>query len=138
MIIFGMAAARRRMREHQGIAPRRASLPLWRLVLGEAAWALRELAREPVVVVALLAGAVTGLAVLGAAAPGPVVPWPGRVVVALFVGLLVARAVAHRRERRDAEPGHEPAVAATEVVGALAGLVLLGWLTAWLWAVVAG
>src|SRR6056297_2906310 len=100
MIIVGMASARRRMRQHQDIPPRRPHLPLWRLLLGEAAWALRQVVREPRILAALLVGAAATLAVLGAAAPGPVLPWTGRIVVALLVGLALARGTWAWLERR--------------------------------------
>ena len=141
-MIIGMAAARRLMRQHQGIPPRRPRLPLWRLLLGEAGWVLRELVRAPLVVVALLAGGVAAVAVLDAAAPGPVLPWPGRLVVGLLVGLAIARGTwswVRRRRRRDARGTRRPApqVAATELVAALVTLVLVGWLAVWLVALLA-
>jgi hypothetical protein len=136
MIILSIASARRRMREHQGIPQPRPRLPLWRLVLGELGWALQQLVREPRVLVALVVGAVATVAVLDAEAPGPMLPWPGRVVVGLVAGLALARGTwawirrgdAARSERR----GGTPAVAATEVVAALVGVVLVGWLLVWL------
>ena len=136
MIILGMAAARRSMREHQGIPPRQPQQPLWRLLLGEAGWALRELAGEPRVLGVLLIGAVVTPALLGAAAPGPVLPWPGRIVVGLVVGLALARGawtwVRRDRDPDSARPDAAPAIAATEVVAGLVALVLAGWLVAWL------
>ena len=138
MFIVG-TAARRAMRRHQGLPPPRGPrLPLWRLLLGEAAWALQELGREPLVLGALLLGWAGTIAVLGSTAPGPVLPWPGRILLALLAGLVVARgawAWLRRRARsasRDGRAEVRPGVAATEVVAALAGLVLLGWLLVWL------
>lgn len=134
MIIVGMASARRRMRQHQDIPPRLPRLPLWRLLLGEAVWALRQLVGEPRVIAALLVGGGLTLAVLDATAPGPALPWPGRIVVAMLVGHALARGMWTWLERR-AEGGgfgHAPAEAVTEVVGALVGLVLVGWLGVWL------
>lgn len=137
MIIVGMAAARRRMRQHQNIPPRVTRTPLWRLLLGEVRWAFVELVREPWVLAALLIGAGVTPAVLGDGAPGLVLPWPGRILIGLLVGLALARgtwtwirrrARAARGVRRDVAAG----VAATEVVAALAGLVLLAWLVVWL------
>lgn len=140
MILIGMAAARRAMRRHQDVPPPRATrLPLWRLVLGEAAWAVRQLVGEPRVLAALLLGVAATLAVLDAAAPGPVLPWPGRTLLALLAGLVVARGASARVHRRStpASPGDDgagpgPGIAVTEVVAALAGMVLLGWLATWL------
>lgn len=136
MIIMGVAAARRRMRQHQHIPPPAPRQPLWRLVLGEARWALGQLAREPRVLVALLVGATLTPALLDEVAPGPVLPWPARIVVGLLVGLALARGVwawIGRRSHvaRADRPDLVPAVAATEVVAALTSLVLLGWLAVW-------
>ena len=135
MIIVGMAAARRRMRQHQGIPPRTPREPLRKLLLGEAGWALRQLVHEPRVLAALLVGGAVSLAVLDAAAPGPVLPWPGRVVVSMLSGLALARGTWAwiRRRARAARrgPGAAPAVAATEVVAALTGLLLVVWLVVW-------
>lgn len=137
MIIPGIAGVRRAMRRHQAIPPRRPRLPLWRLVLGEVWWAIQQLWHEPRVLVALLVGGPVTVAVLGATAPGPVLPWPGRIVTALVAGLALARGtwawIKRRRSRtgssqRDAAPG----VAATEVVAGLVALVLVGWLVVWL------
>jgi hypothetical protein len=136
MIILSIASARRRMREHQGIPQPRPRLPLWRLVLGELGWALQQLVREPRVLAALLVGAVATIAVLDAAAPGPMLPWPGRVVVGLLAGLALARGVWAWIRRGDAPrpegPGGLPGVAATEVVAVLVGVVLMGWVLVWL------
>lgn len=139
MIVIGMAAARRSMRRHQGIPPRRPRQPLWRLLLGEAGWALRQLIGEPLVLGGLVVGGAVTLVVLGAAAPGPSVPLAARVVVALLVGLAIAHGTwAWVRRRGSTVEGREQAgVAATEVVAAVAGLVLLGWLGVWLVATVA-
>lgn len=136
MIIFGMAAARRRLRQHQDIPQRVPHKPLWRLLLGEATWAFDQLVRAPRVLVALLIGAVVTPVLLGAMAPGPVLPWPGRVLVGLLVGLALARgtwAWIRRRARaaHDVRRNIAPGVAAAEIVAALAGLVLLGWLVVW-------
>ena len=137
MIFVGMAAVRRRMRKHQHIPARVPPTPLWRLLLGEARWAFTQLSREPRVLVALLVGAAVTPALLGAAAPGPVLPWPGRILVGLLVGLALTHgtwAWIRRRARaaRGVQQELAPGVAATEVVAALVGLVLLGWLVAWL------
>ena len=135
-MIVGMAAARRLMRQHQEIPPRRPRLPLWRLLLGEVAWALRELVREPFVLAGLLGGGVLAVVLLDAAAPGPVLPWPGRIVVGLLVGLAIARGVWTWRRRGSQRQGSGragPVVAATEVVAALVTLVLVGWLAVWAW-----
>ena len=139
-MIVGMAAARRLMRQHQGIPPRRPRQPLWRLLLGEAAWALGQLVREPLLLVVLLVGGALAVAVLDAAAPGPVLPWPGRIVVGLLVGLALARGTWTWLRRRTARPRTRqaaPQVAATEVVASLVTLVLLGWLAAWAWSLLA-
>ena len=139
-MIFGMAAARRLMRQHQGIPPRRPTLPLWRLALGEAGWALRQLVRVPLVGAALLVGGVLAVVLLDAAAPGPVLPWPGRVVVGLLVGLALARGTWTWVRRSARDPGARstaPAVAATEVAAALVTLVLVGWLGVWAWSLLA-
>jgi hypothetical protein len=134
MIILSIASARRRMREHQGIPQPRPRLPLWRLLLGELGWALQQLVREPRLLMALLVGAVATIAVLDAEAPGPMLPWPGRVVLGLVAGLALARGTWAWIRRGDAAPSRSgtPAVAATEVVAALVGLVLVGWLLVWL------
>lgn len=137
MVMIGIAAARRLMRQHQGEPTGRGPrLPLWRLLLGEVLWALRQLRREPRVLGALVVGVGATLAVFGAAAPGPVLPWPGRVLVSLAVGLVLARgawAWISRGGRRVHQSDQEsaPAVAATEVVALTAAAVLLGWLLVW-------
>lgn len=139
MIIVGMTAARRAMRRHQGLEPPpRHHLPLWRLLLGELLWALRQLWEEPRVLAALVVGGVGSFAVLGDPAPGPVLPLPGRFVVSLVGGLVLARGVWAWIRRGRADPvqtaagARKPAVAATELVGLVAAVVLLGWLVLWL------
>jgi hypothetical protein len=137
VIFLGMATARRLMRRHQGLPeapPPRRRLPLWRLMLGELRWALEQLWGEPRVGAGLAVGTLITLSLLGAAAPGPVLPWPGRVVVSLLVGLVIARG-AWAMTSRDRSPSRGPEVApdlaATEVV-ALAVVGILGvWLAAW-------
>lgn len=78
-----------------------------------------------------------GLAVLDAAAPGPVLPGPARVAVSLLAGLALARGAwtwtrCGSRVGDGAIEGDGAVVAATEVVGALVAAVLVGWLLAWL------
>lgn len=140
MIIIGMTAARRAMRRHQGLAPPPTHhLPLWRLLLGEFLWALRQLWEESRVLAALVVGGVGTFAVLGDPAPGPVLPVPGRLLVALVGGLVLARGVWAWIQRRLVQRtqattagAKRPAVAATEVVGFIAAVVLLVWLVLWL------
>ncbi len=136
MMFAAAAAVRLLMRSHQRIPPRAPRQPLWRLLLGEARWALEQLVREPLVLVALLVGGLLTPVLLGEIAPGPVLPWPARILVGLLVGLALARgtwAWITRRVRTETakHPDHVPGVAATEVVAALASLVLLGWLVVW-------
>ncbi len=137
-MIIGMTAARRVMRRHQGLElPPRHRLPLWRLLLGELSWALRQLWEEPRVLIALAAGAVATFAVLGEPAPGPVLPLPGRLLVSLIGGLALARGMWAWTQRGRTSPGRTavredaPAIAATEVVGLVAAVVLLVWLVLW-------
>lgn len=144
MIIIGMSAARRAMRRHQGLEPPpRHHLPLWRLLLGELLWALRQLWEEPRVLAALLVGGVGTFAVLGDPAPGPVLPVPGRLVISLVGGLVLARGIWAWRQRGRVDPVQHaagvtrPALAATELVGLVAAVVLLGWLVLWLVTLVA-
>lgn len=138
-MIIGMTAARRVMRRHQGLEPPpKHRLPLWRLLLGELLWALRQLWEEPRVLAVLTLGAVATFAVLGAPAPGPVLPLPGRILVALIGGLVLARGTWAWTQRGRTSPGgtavreDAPAIAATEVVGLAAAVVLLVWLVLWL------
>lgn len=139
-MIFGMTAARRVMRRHQGLdAPVRHRLPLWRLLLGELLWALRQLWEEPRVLAALLAGGIGTFAVFGELAPGPFLPLPGRLLVALVGGHVLARAAwawTRRDRTRSAQVtsagAKQPAVALTEVVGVVAAATLLVWLVLWL------
>lgn len=138
MIIIGMSAARRAMRRHQGLeVPPRHRLPLWRLLLGELLWALRQLWEEPRVLAVLALGGVATFAVLGDPAPGPVLPLPGRLLASLVGGLALARGVWAWIQRGRSRPGsgstgeHAPAIAATEVVGVAAAGVLLVWLVLW-------
>lgn len=139
MIIIGMGAVRRAMRRHQGLEPPpRHHLPLWRLLLGELLWALRQLWEELRVLAVLVIGGVGTFAVLGDPAPGPVLPLPGRLLVALAGGLVLARGVWAWIQRGRAGPvrtatgTRKPAVAATELVGLVAAVVLLVWLVLWL------
>lgn len=137
MIIIGMTAARRAMRRHQGLeVPPRHRLPLWRLLLGELLWALRQLWEEPRVLAVLALGGLVTFAVLGDPAPGPVLPLPGRLLASLVGGLALARGAWAWIQRGQTRPGRSagedaPAIAATEVVAVAAAVVLLVWLVLW-------
>lgn len=120
---------------------------MWRLVGGELLWALRQLVAAPWVLAGLLVGFAATLAVLDAAAPGPVLEAPWRILVAIGAGLLLAssargiqwstgRTVPHDREPLG--PVRRPLTAATEVAGSITLLVLVAWLVTWGVTVVTG
>lgn len=137
MVLPFMVGIRRAMRRHQGLPPPPTRLPLWRLLLGELAWAFRQLLAAPWVLGALVLGSAASMAVLGAAAPGPVLDPPWRILVALGVGLLLAVGV--RRVRYAAGTGgsagegeRHPGTAAVVLSGSVAAVVLAVWLLVWL------
>lgn len=135
-----MAAMRRVMRRHQDVPPPgRGRIPMWRLLGGELLWAVRQLTARPAVLAGLLAGFAATLAVLGAAAPGPILEPPWRVVVALGAGWLVAGATGQVQELLGDEPRSAPAgdrrrpvLGAGIVSGGLTAVVLVVWLVVWL------
>lgn len=79
--ISGMAGARRAMRRHQDVPPRSA-LPLWKLLLGELVYLLREVGKPRRLVPALLAGTLIGVG-LSPWTPGPVAAPALRVLLAV-------------------------------------------------------
>ncbi|MBW3578046.1 MAG: hypothetical protein KY462_09985 [Actinobacteria bacterium] len=134
-----MAAMRRMMRRHQGLPASGSKLPMWRLIAGEIGWAGRQLLQRPSVLVALVVGFAATLSVLGAAAPGPVLTIPWRVLTAITAGWLVASAVrgiqvarAHGDEPANRAGEQRPVLGAAVISGGLAVAVLTIWLAVWL------
>lgn len=125
------------MRRHQGVPADRDRVPLSRLVAGELGWAIRQVAHSPTVAVGLVGGTAATLAVLGQAAPGPVLDAPWRLIVAVAAGLSVAAALRRLRSaraptgRRDRVGSDAPLVGAVVLAGAVTALVLVVWLAAW-------
>lgn len=136
MVFPFMVGIRRALRRHQGLPPPPTRLPLWRLLLGELAWASRQLLAAPWVLGGLVLGSAASVAVLGAAAPGPVLDPPWRILVALGVGLLLA--VGARTVRYGGTGGpvgegeRRPGTAAVVLSGSVAAVVLAAWLLVWL------
>lgn len=114
---------------------------MWRLLLGEMVWALRQLAAEPLVPLGMVVGFVVTLLVLDAAAPGPVLEGLWRMVVAVVAGHLVGsgaawlkHVVANRRSVAGGEAATDdmPVVGATVIAGVATVALLLAWLVVWL------
>lgn len=82
----GMAAARRAMRRHQG-APPRSSLPMWKLLLGELVYLLRQLAKPRRLIPALVAATLIAVG-LSPWTPGPVAEPALRVLLASVAAAL--------------------------------------------------
>lgn len=137
MLLPFMVGLRRAMRRHQGARPA-TRLPLWRLLLGELWWAVRQLVGAPWTLGGLLFGAVGSFAVLSSAAPGPVLALGWRILVATAVGYLVAAAARGMHVARtgpasgpDGERRLRPLTGAGILAGAVAAVVLLVWLGIW-------
>lgn len=108
---------------------------MWRLLGGEVVWGLRQLVQAPWVLLGLLVGGAATFAVLDAAAPGPVLEPPWRVLVAIVAGLLIATGIRRLRGlgRSNGESPRDvrPVLGAAVVSAAATALVLLAWLVAW-------
>ena len=103
--------------------PRRPRQPLWRLLLGELAWAAREALHPVKLGVAALAALGVGL-VLGPTTPGPVLGAGPRLAVAVLLGF-VGLAVAHRLLQH-VEPDEAPRLTAVRVGLSALTLVVVG------------
>lgn len=130
-----IATIRRAMRRHQGVPDPKARVPMWRLLAGEVAWGIRQLIPHPLVLAGLAGGFVTTIAVLSAAAPGPILDLQWRVLVAVAVGLLLAAGARRLEESTgapsDASDADRPLLGATVVSAAIIVLVLVAWLVVW-------
>lgn len=89
LFLSSMAAARRAMRDHQGVPPSRPALPLWRLLLGELVYGFHLLRRPRRLLPALALAAAVGVG-LSPATPGPVAEPVLRGFVAFVAGGLGA------------------------------------------------
>jgi hypothetical protein len=134
-------AWRRAMRRHQHVPEHGWQAPMWRLIGGELVWAARRLVARPWVLVGLLVGFAAALGVLGAAAPGPSLDAPWRVLVAIAAGLLVAAGIRGLRVSPESAGGDGaersverqlPLVGAWEISGGLTVAILIVWLGMWL------
>lgn len=129
-----LAAARRAMRRHQRVPPRE-SVPMPRLLAGEAVYVVRMLGRPERGLPALAAASLVVLA-LSSATPGPVAPLPLLVplgVVAAALGALLGARIfpVRRPPSRDAESWWRGAISGVGMVVVMALVVLaVGWLLA--------
>lgn len=131
-----LAGARRAMRRHQGRPLDGPTISMWRLLVGEVAWGMTQLARQPTLAVALVVGLVATLLVLDEVAPGPVVSASWRVPVAVLAGWMLAAGLHQLRGRQRARAAGDagevrPLLGAAVVSGALVAAVLVGWAAVW-------
>jgi hypothetical protein len=133
-------AWRRAMRRHRHLPEHDWRLPIWRLIGGELVWAARQLAAQPWMLAGSFAGFAATLGVLSAAAPGPILAPPWRVLVAIAAGLLVAagvrglwRSLDAGNSARGARPTEDerPLVGAAVITGGLTVTTLMLWLAVW-------
>lgn len=110
---------------------------MWRLLGGELLWASKQLLAQPLVLIALVAGAVTTSAVLSTNAPGPVAQLPVRIILGVGVGWLLAatlRGLRYRKRRTSSSESEplRPLTAAAELASVVIVVTLVVWLLVWL------
>lgn len=129
--------ARRSRRSNQGGAPW-SNVPLWRLIAGELAWALRQ-ALHPVKLGVALIVAVVIVAAFGPMTPGLVLSQGLRLTLAVLLGMTAA-ALAHGllQRRHHQEQADDPRPALRAVLAAVALLLTGSVMLAYLLAAVAG
>lgn len=133
-------ALRQAMRRHQHLPQRGPRRPVWQLIGGELIWAARQLVTRPLVLAGLLGGFAAALGVLGAAAPGPILDLPWRVLAAIGAGLAVAACVRGLERVQGARDRHQPRpdedeqalLGAAVISGGVTATTLIVWLVVWL------